>query len=131
MESMPRACPACKFMMPKGAYKCPACGHEAKRESKVVQTAGELVKLKKATTEEKQSFYSQLIDVQHRKGYADGWTAHKYKEHFGVWPRGLNNVATPVGTEVKGFLTHQAIKYAKGKEKANALTGWQQDAISA
>lgn len=131
MESMPRACPACKFMMPKGAYKCPACGHEHKRESKVVQTAGELVKLKKATPEAKQDFFSQLIDVQHRKGYADGWTAHKYKEHFGVWPRGLRHESKPVGAEVKNFLTSQAIRYAKGKEKQNALSGWQKDALNA
>jgi superfamily II DNA or RNA helicase len=131
MESMPRACPACKFMMPKGAYKCPACGHEHKRESKVVQTAGELVKLRKAKPEEKQRVYSELLDHQRRKGYSDGWTAHKYKEYFGVWPRGLNGLRRPTGPEVHNFIVSRAIAYAKGQEKKNALDGWQQDAISA
>ncbi len=93
---------------------------------KVLQKAGELVQLKKATREQKQYVYSQLIGYQRSKGYADGWTAHKYKEYFGVWPKDLDRHSAPIGGELKNWIVSRAIAFAKARdpvkhEKSRAL----------
>lgn len=47
---------------------------------------------KKATKADKQSEFSRLELIRERKAYARGWTAHKYRDIFGVWPRGMRNL---------------------------------------
>jgi superfamily II DNA or RNA helicase len=116
-ERLPKPCPQCKFMIPVGVYKCPACGHEHKRKSDVVHIKGELVKLKRATQEEKQSWYSQLVGYARKKGYKDGWIANKYKEQFGVWPKNLHNTVAPMSNELHNKLLSSAIAYRKVQER--------------
>jgi hypothetical protein len=58
-----------------------------------------------------------LLAVAASKGYSNGWVSHKYREYFGVWPKGMNDVAMEPGQEVKNFLRHLQIRYAKSKEK--------------
>lgn len=116
-EKKPKACPKCMFVKPVGVYACPNCGHEPKRENTVEHEEGELVKITKASMAEKQQFYSMLLGYAQQKGYAQGWSAHKYREKFGVWPRGLNDVALQPNNEVLGYITHLNIKYANRRNK--------------
>lgn len=116
-EALPHACPQCHFMKPPKTFKCPNCGHEYKKPSEVVHIKGELEKLKRASPQEKQLIYSQLLTVQKSKGYASGWTAHKYKEWFGVWPRGMQEHEAPVTQEVKNFLLSKQIAWAHRKDR--------------
>lgn len=37
----------------------------------------------------KQTEYDRLDAIRRGKGFAAGWVAHKYREVFGVWPRGM------------------------------------------
>jgi len=117
-EALPQPCPNCHYMKAAKVFRCPRCGHEPRKPSTVATRAGELVKLarKNPTPDDKQNVYSQLFSIQKEKGYADGWTAHKYREYFGVWPKNMQDIAAPPTPEVKGFLTSRAIAYAKRKQ---------------
>jgi len=121
-EALPKVCPMCSYVKPAKVHKCPRCGHEPARPDKVTVGTGELVKLErtKATKEQKQAWWSQLLTVQRDKGYSRGWTSNKYKEKFGVWPVGMVDRAAPVTPEVRGWIQYTNIKYAKAREKTNA-----------
>ena len=120
---LPKPCPSCSYM--KTSHKCPVCGFAPARQSEVTVEAGDLVLLKKklkASKMDKQAFYSQLLGIAASKGYREGWIAHKYREYFGVWPRGLQDLAAEPTNEVRDFLKHLQIRYAKSKggQHANA-----------
>lgn len=118
-EKLPKACPSCSYMKPAGVHICPVCGFTPAKRSDVETIEGELVLLKrKAPKMEKQAFYSQLISIAETKGYREGWIAHKYREYFGVWPYGLEDVAAQPTQEVHDFLKHLQIKHAKRVAKA-------------
>jgi superfamily II DNA or RNA helicase len=113
---LPKACPSCSYV--KTVHKCPVCGFAPERKANVDIKDGELVllaKKSKASKVDKQAFYSQLIAIAESKGYREGWISHKYREYFGVWPRGLENVATEPTAEVRNFLKHLQIRHAKAK----------------
>lgn len=42
-----------------------------------------------ASMEQKKEEYERLGAVCKERGYKPGWTAHRYKSTFGVWPRGV------------------------------------------
>ncbi|MGL4559600.1 MAG: DEAD/DEAH box helicase [Afipia sp.] len=114
----PVKCPQCKCMhapMPV----CPACGHTyPRRKSEVEHVPGELCEfggVKSAKREDKQAVYSQLLYVQRMHGYNDGWVGHKFKEKFGVWPRGMKDMPLPPTFEMQQWLKSRAIAWAKGK----------------
>lgn len=114
LERMPKPCPKCHFVSIKNP--CPACGHERAMPNKVVQKAGELVKLRKASHHEKQMVYSQLETYRKQKGYANGWLSHKYKEYFGVWPKELRQQPMPITPEIKNWILSRQIAFAKAQE---------------
>ena len=97
------------------APKCPVCGFEFERKSNVKVQAGELVLLTKKSKMEKQAFYSQLWAIADSKGYKSGWVSHKYREYFGVWPRGVVDMASEPTPEVLNFLKHLQIRNAKAE----------------
>jgi superfamily II DNA or RNA helicase len=122
-KSLPKACPSCAYVKPAGVHKCPVCSFAPERRADVTVRAGNLVPLKKtrkATQEDKQAFYSQLLTVAHDEGYKPGWVAHKYRERFECWPRGMQEVPAPVSKEVAGWLKHLQIRAAKSKEARHA-----------
>jgi superfamily II DNA or RNA helicase len=119
-KPMPKACPKCSYL--KKSHKCPVCGFAPERQSDVETREGSLVlldkaKTAKATKDEKQAFYSQLIAIATARGYQGGWVSHKYREKFGVWPKGLQDVAIEPTAEVRKFLQHLQIRHAKGRAK--------------
>lgn len=121
---LPKACPSCSYVKPATVHKCPVCGFEPERQSAVEVEEGELVLLqkgaKKASKFEKQSFYSQLTAMARTKGYSDGWAGHKYREYFGVWPRGLQAVAEDPTPEMLSYVKHMQIRFAKSRARKEA-----------
>jgi hypothetical protein len=57
------------------------------------------------------------MQIAKEKGYQEGWASHKYKEKFGVWPKGVDRTPRPVTEEVRGFITHMNIKRRIANEK--------------
>lgn len=123
-KPLPKACPSCSYIKLTNVHKCPQCGFEPERKADVDVKEGDLVlldrKRPKASKAEKQRFYSQLLGVAQEKGYKPGWVSHKYQEKYGVWPRGLDQIAAAPGREVLGFLKHLQIKAAKAWEASHA-----------
>ena len=118
---LPKACPSCSYVTTE--HKCPVCGFAPERKADVDVRHGELVLLAKKPKPGKmgkQAFYSQLIAIAESKGYREGWISHKYREYFGVWPRGLDDVAAEPSMEVCNFLKHLQIRHAKGAQHAVA-----------
>ena len=63
---------------------------------------------------EKGQFFAELKGHAARKGYADGWASHKYRERFGVWPNAVKHVPThEPGAETLAWITHLNIRHAK------------------
>jgi len=117
-------CEECTYVFT--GNKCPQCGTEVKNYSKKVAALNaELVEIgknkKKFTKQEKEFWYSWFEYYRRQKGYATGWTAHKYREKIGVWPRGMDNIAPrEPGEEFKNYMKHLMIKFIKSKEKKYA-----------
>lgn len=122
-ESLPTKCAKCSLMKPAKIHKCPACGFAPERQNEVQTIAGKLVKQvrkKPATKDVKQLVYSQLLFLQQRRGYRQGWAANQYRTFFDVWPKGLAEVAATPTQEVINKVRANAIAFAKRKEAGNA-----------
>ena len=121
-KPLPKACASCSYV--KTVHKCPVCGFAPERRANVDVRAGDLVPITKKTKApkmDKQDFYSQLLCIASSKNYKPGWAANKYREYFGVWPRGMQDVMAPAaGPEVTGFLKHLLIRDAKAKGRKHA-----------
>lgn len=125
----PKECPNCHYVMPVRMASCPACGRVAESRTGVETVEGELVDLsaqRKANTNEdwgaKVAFIAQVRAYALAKGKSDGWVAHKYRAKFGVWPNDPRvkyaKPAASVGPEVRSWLTAQAIRFAKSRQKS-------------
>lgn len=129
-EQLPKKCPSCDFLKPAGVQKCAACGFTPKFSEDVETSKGDLEKLKRKarkdyTLADKQSFLAQLNQYAFDKNFnagkngCYGWSLHKYKDKFGsdVPSRVDWGKREPVKTEVKKFIQHSNIKYAKSQKK--------------
>lgn len=127
-EPLPKACPSCDWVKPAGMRKCAACGFLPDVIEDVDTAKGELEKLKRKARYEhsladKQSFLNQLNQYAFEKGFKAGkndcygWSLHKYADKFGSNPSNKLkwNLRETIGKDVKGFIIHQNIKYAKSK----------------
>lgn len=109
----------------KARRSCPTCGMQIVPESRAIPThEADLQEIKaaakkdnrEATWEEKRAFIGQLRAYARAHGYEEGWVAHRYRTRFDCWPNDPRvRDAPPVeyGDEVKRWVTHQQIKYAK------------------
>lgn len=125
-EPLPKPCPQCSFMKPPRTPICPSCGFNAQPPNGVEVEDGELVQLTGKTRKPKliqmaelgkQTIYSQLLDYAAAHGYRSGWIAHKYKEVFQVWPRGMAEESQPCSLEVANWIRSQNIKFHKANPK--------------
>jgi len=109
--------------------RCPACGTAVEQTTQRVDVAaGELTlykapkqpKQKEASKLEKQRFYSMLLWRAEKKGYENqsGWVAHKYKDKFGVWPRGMEERRLPPDYEFDKYIKYLNIRAAKSRKRA-------------
>ncbi|WP_333664725.1 DEAD/DEAH box helicase [Desulfobacter postgatei] len=126
-EKLPVRCPSCGYYKPVGMRKCPACGLETVFVKDVEAEEGELKLLqrrakKEYSLSEKQSFLAQLNWYAAEKGYAQGkngcygWAIHKYQLKFGSSAPSRIDWAKkePVTEQVRRYIQHLNIKYAKG-----------------
>lgn len=118
-------CPACDFLWPVNSDTCPCCGHVRVRHNNVIEITGELEEISAGTSEKftremKQDWYSQLLSMASDRGYSHGWVAHKYREKFNVWPKGMEHVAAPVSMEVARWVKSRQIAWAKSRSRAAA-----------
>ena len=128
----PYKCKACNAIVPKGREVCPICGAKMPKPPTPRQVDGELVEVKggKApkkservyTMAEKQEFYSGLLYIAQQRGKAEGVAAHRYRDKFGAFPRGLHKVPSPPSFEVSQFDKHCRIKWAKSMQTREAAT---------
>jgi len=113
-------CPRC-FSVHMPARVCPSCGFIHPRRSDVTHQAGELIALAGGATapkEQKQEIWSQLQQLKNERGYSDGWAAHKYRERFGVWPRGLHDTPKEPTPALVNWVRSRQIAYAKSQKKS-------------
>jgi len=120
-EKRTMKCSSCGAVL-DGLTVCPDCGSVARKFGRALETQeGELVevgKKEKHTILDKQVFWGMLEHVRAEKNYNSGWTSHKYRERFGVWPKGMNRVV-PIEPDLsfKNYMKHLQIKYAKSKAR--------------
>lgn len=119
---LPVQCSVCNMVF-EGASVCPECGSPIKTFGKPVETAdGELKEMKgkkKFSMADKRRWYGMFAMYCSRKGYSHGWIAHKYREKFDVWPKGMDSVALiEPDQEFKNHITYLNIRYAKTRKKA-------------
>jgi DNA repair protein RadD len=129
-EKLPKACTSCNFLKPAGVYVCPKCGFKPITGQDVEVDESRVLKQVKGakkvySNEDKQFFYSQLLGYQREraaqgKPVSDGYIAHIYRDKFSVWPRGLSATPRPASPEVRQFIKHKNIRFAKGKASANS-----------
>ena len=96
---------------------CGECGYE-RPVKQIVNVAGELTELettKREVLTENQKFYSELIYFARLRGYKEGWAAHKYKEKYGAYPRGLHTSPVATSTKTSGWIQSRNIAWAKSK----------------
>ena len=116
-ESM---CPSCGGLWTSPTNICDECGFERQNPRDIINVPGELTELDVANRKlviDNQQFYSEILYYSRSKGYNDGWVAHKYKEKFGVWPRGLKQDPLPPSIATSKWIKSRLIAYAKGKSK--------------
>ena len=123
IERKPKECPSCHYMKEIGVYECPKCGFKpVVKEDVETDDKRELKAIKSKdiafTPEQKQSWWSQIKFFQKERAnqgrpLSDGWCANLYRKKFGIWPRGLHNSIIETSPEVRNYIKHSFIVYAK------------------
>lgn len=125
LEKKESKCPACGYLWPRNADSCPSCGHVRQRRSQIEAVAGELQELftgDRAKKDDKQSFYSELLYYATQRGYNPHWASHKYREKFGVWPRGLSDTPLPTTQKTANWIKSRNIAWAKSQNRVRMST---------
>ena len=116
-------CPRCSAVFPASQDVCSNCGFTRLRHNGVVVLPGELqeiAKRERVAQGDRQQFYGELIHIAESRGYKPAWARFKFKEKFGVEPRGLRDAGeTPSFTTLKWVQSEQ-IRWAKGRSRVAA-----------
>lgn len=118
-EKKEAKCPACHALWIWPDKTCGECGFE-KPTKQVLNVPGQLTELETTKRElltENQKFYSELIFFARARGYKEGWAAHKYKEKYGTYPRGLSASASPTSYKTSAWIKSRNIAWAKSKAR--------------
>ena len=121
-EKKESKCPACGILW-AGGDVCLGCGHVRERRAMIEAVPGELRELQEANKKlhiTNQAFWSELLAYSRVKGYKEGWAAHKYKEKFGVFPRGLSNETKDPSRQTLNWIKSRAIAFSKSKARSQA-----------
>lgn len=114
-------CPRCKSIV-KGKKFCPKCGYEFVKPSEALPThKAELKEIvregtdrnRKTSWEDKVRLYGEILGYTKKKGFAEGYANHFYREVMGVWPNDARLKAAPAlpPTDlVMGYVKWRAIK---------------------
>ena len=120
-EKKESKCPKCGHLWPARADTCPACGHVREKRNTIQPVAGVLEELfsnNKAAREDKQSFYSELIYIANQRNYNPNWAKHKFRDKFGVWPRGLTEQPSLPSAKTVNWVKSKTIAYFKRMQGA-------------
>jgi DNA repair protein RadD len=124
---VPKECPSCHALKPAGVHTCPECGFAPEQRQDIETRNGELAHVAggkpKEDRETKQRFWSGLLWYVDNRGKSQGWASHRYKDRFGVWPRGLRDAPKQPGPDVHNWVRAGNIKYAKAMEKKRKAGG--------
>jgi superfamily II DNA or RNA helicase len=126
-EPLPKKCGKCGYLKPAKVHQCPCCGFMPEAQSHVTYGEGELAEIgrggakgKKATRDEKQTFWSELQWLASERGKTQSWCKANYRDKYGVWPTGLADKPAYPRQETFGWIKHKQIAWAKRKEKERA-----------
>lgn len=113
---LPKPCVACGVL--HSEFACPACGKERRRVSQVeANEAVGLVRLSgektEATREDKQRFWSMALYLDQERGKGRKLALALYKNKFGVWPRGLQDVPLEPDQAFLNYDRSRRIAFAK------------------
>lgn len=112
-------CPKCGHLWATGSDSCLHCGFTREKRSMVESVPGEMQELStegKHSKEDKQAWYSMCHYMVKNHGWSPGRAAHTYKDKFGVWPKGLVDVAAPPSVVFNKAVKAALIRYLKGKK---------------
>ena len=121
-EKKESKCPVCAALWIGKDNVCLSCGYQRPVKN-VASVAGELHELDGKSNnplQDRQKFYSELLYYSRMRGYKDGWVAHKYKEMYGVFPRGVEQTTIPTSTKTFRWIQSRNIAWAKSKSRAAA-----------
>lgn len=131
----PKECTACHYVKPAGVHECPECGFAPVHREDVTVVEGDLVQMSgkklEADRATKQRFWSGLLWYVDNKGKSEKWAAHRYRNRFGVWPRSLSARVEAPDVHCRNWVKAEAIKWAKGQEKARAAAAAVEGASNA
>ena len=124
-EKEPKECTKCHHMKKAGEHECSKCGFTPKFIENVEIEDGELTAIKttnKYSKDDKARIFAELKGYQRErmlagKNLTDGWVANTYKDMVGVWPKGLRDTPSQPSEQVRGFIKHKAIAWARSKNK--------------
>jgi DNA repair protein RadD len=119
-------CPRCNAFWPGKADACACCGFIRPQRNNVTEKPGELAEYSPAGKklpgrDERQAFYSQLIGIAETRGYKRGWAFHKYREKFGVDPKGLHSDPMEPSATVRKWVQSRQIAWANARKTQEAV----------
>jgi len=112
-------CPKCSALWAKNSLSCVICGY-VKQRKQIEAVKGELIELgfdNKVPKEIKQEFYSELLHIAKQKEYNLYWASNKYRDRFGVWPRGLREITKIPSEATQKWIKHRNIIWSKRQNK--------------
>lgn len=122
---LPRLCDCCKAVMPREAKVCSACGTVREAKSAIAHNDDELVEFGSGrksgavtTVADMARFNAELRWIARERGYSEGWSSHKFKERFGVWPNNPRiKLAEPTepSLKTKQWVRSRQIAFAKAR----------------
>lgn len=122
-EKEAATCPKCGAFWPRNADVCLHCGYIHEKRNAVVAVAGEMVefggnskKTKEYSTEQKQDWYSQLLDLENRWNVKRHWAFDMFSKKFKHTPSGYGSTSKPAGREVIGWCKSIFIAHSKAKK---------------
>jgi DNA-directed RNA polymerase subunit RPC12/RpoP len=99
--------------IPKGKHlRCSACGSQVARSVRVIRHS----MLNGGVTppdEARILTYAGLLSIAQIRGYPRGWTGHKYRAIYGVWPPASTPDPANPSPELMWFVKRENIEYAK------------------
>lgn len=128
-EALPRECKACAYLIPPKTKKCPNCGAEAKRETSIIETNGELMELtpgaklkgkkgKDYSQADREQFYRELLGYAEERSYKLGWAAMKFRDRFEVWPPNhWPKTPAEASPTTRSWIRSRFIAWSKAKDK--------------
>ena len=114
-------CTSCAYVKKKYEYKCPCCGFTPKKKDAGIDVEkGDLLEVTrtKITMVDKQKLYSELLYVEVEKGYKRGFAAQMYRNKFGVWPKGLNDIPRIPSIDTMNYIKSRMIQFTNGRKRA-------------